>query len=111
MGRVTKRRIASVRRQTPAYKDKDVILVGIHTPEFESEKDVNRIRRKAKENDLVVPIVVDNERKHWKAWSNQYWPCIYLVDKSGQVRYRWAGEVGTKGSAAVRKKIEELLTE
>jgi peroxiredoxin len=93
------------------FKDKGVVIVGIHSPEFESEKDVGRIERKAKENGLKFPIIIDNDMKHWKAWGNRYWPSIYLVDKSGQVQFRWDGEVGDAGAAALRAKIEQLLRE
>ena len=47
----------------------------------------------------------------WKAYGNRYWPCIYLVDKAGQVRYRWISEVGDTGATAVKAKIEELVAE
>lgn len=94
-----------------AYAGKDVRIVGIHTPEFDGEKDVQRIERKMKENGLTFAVVVDNDTKHWKAWGNHYWPAIYLVDKRGTARYKWEGEVGVAGEAAMRAKIDELLAE
>ena len=57
---------------------------------------------------------MDNNSKTWTAWGNRFWPCTYLVDKRGRVRYRWDGELNwkdSKGEEAMRRKIEELLAE
>ena len=59
-------------------------------------------------------MAVDNDGKTWKAWGNNYWPSVYLIDKKGDVRYRWDGELdwkGAKGQEKMQKKIEELLAE
>jgi hypothetical protein len=60
---------------------------------------------------LNYPIAVDAVGKNWDAWMNRYWPTVYLVDKKGNVRYRWEGELGTDGDKALRSKIEELVRE
>jgi hypothetical protein len=63
---------------------------------------------------MKYPVVVDNAGKNWAAWDNRFWPCAYLIDKKGNVRYRWDGELNwkeSKGEAIMRKKIEELLAE
>ena len=75
------------------YAGKGVTIVGIHTPEFEGEADVQRVRAKAEQNGLKFPIAVDNDSQNWRNWKNRYWPSIYLIDKKGQVRYRWEGEL------------------
>jgi peroxiredoxin len=105
----------------PAYKawqkeygGKAVTIIGIHTPEFASEADTKRIRAKAEENGLTFPIAVDNNGQNWKNWNNRYWPSIYLIDKSGRVRYRWEGELNsatTNDERLVRQRIDELLAE
>ncbi len=103
----------------PYYKEwskkyqnnKDLIMVGIHTPEFSSEKNILRIKEKVKENDLKFPIAVDNQTANWKAWYNRYWPCVYLVDKNGFVRYRWEGELGEAGYKKMSALLESLLNE
>jgi hypothetical protein len=67
-----------------------------------------------KANDMKYPIAVDRDGKTWNAWGNRYWPGVYLIDKNGDVRYRWDGELNwkeTKGEQIMRKKIEELLAE
>ena len=94
------------------YKaDHDLVIVGIHTAEFDAEKDLDRIKDQAAKNHLTFPIAVDNEGANWKAWDNRYWPCIYLVDKAGNVRYRWEGELGAEGYKKVTGQIDELLAE
>jgi hypothetical protein len=96
------------------YADKGVTLVGIHTPETEGEADLDRVRGKAEDKGLTYPIAVDNDYKTWKAWGNRFWPCTYLADKKGRVRYRWDGELnweGSRGEEVMRGKIEELLAE
>ncbi len=75
------------------YADKGVTIVGIHTPEFEREADMNQIRTHAERHGLNFPIALDNQERNWKAWNNRYWPSIYLIDKKGRVRYRWEGEL------------------
>jgi hypothetical protein len=72
---------------------------------------VGRVRKKVADNGLKFPVVIDNGAAIWRAWENRFWPAVYLVDKQGVVRYRWEGEVGTDGDAAVRRKIEALLAE
>jgi peroxiredoxin len=99
------------RKWVADFKDKDMTMVGVHTPEFDREKDLDRIKKKIKENDLTFPVAVDNKGATWAAWRNRYWPCVYLVDRTGTVRYHWEGELGEKGEAIMRKRLEELLAE
>jgi thiol-disulfide isomerase/thioredoxin len=94
------------------YKDeKNFVIIGIHTPEFDAEKDVDRIKDRMAKNMLTFAVAVDNNGTNWKAWGNQYWPCLYLVDKSGTVRQRWEGELGAEGYKKATAKIDELLAE
>jgi peroxiredoxin len=75
---------------------------------------VDTLRKKIKDNEIKYAVAMDNDFKTWKAWGNQYWPSTYLIDKKGNVRYRWDGELNwekTKGEETMRKKIEELLDE
>jgi peroxiredoxin len=94
------------------YKDeKSFQLIGIHTPEFDAEKNVDRIKNRLAQNQLTFPVAVDNDRANWKAWGNRFWPCIYLVDRRGTVRHRWEGELGDEGYKKVTAQIDELLAE
>jgi thiol-disulfide isomerase/thioredoxin len=75
------------------YAGKGVTIIGIHRPEFTFEADVKEVQAKAEKNGLKFPIAIDNDGTNWKNWDNHYWPSIYLIDKKGQVRYRWEGEL------------------
>jgi peroxiredoxin len=86
----------------------------VHTPETEGEKVVENIRKSARQHGLEFPIAVDSGLKNWQAWSNNIWPAVYLVDKKGNVRYWWYGELnwqGSDGEKFMREKIIELLAE
>jgi hypothetical protein len=91
-----------------------VTVIGVHTPETDTEKKIEKVRKKVKDNGMKYAIAVDGSAKTWQAWGNRYWPSVYLIDKKGYVRYRWDGELNwkeTKGEAILRKKIKELLAE
>jgi thiol-disulfide isomerase/thioredoxin len=94
------------------YKDnKNLVIVGVHTPEFDAERDSDRIKDRAVKNGLKFPIAVDNDSATWKAWGNRYWPSVYLVDKAGKVRHRWEGELGDEGYKTMTGFIDGLLAE
>jgi hypothetical protein len=96
------------------YKDKGVVIIGIHTPETEGEKNVATLRKKLKDAELTFPVAVDNKTTMWKRYKNAYWPSVYLFDKEGIARWGWQGELawkGAKGESHMRAKIEELLKE
>lgn len=94
-------------------KDKPFKIVGIHTPEFDYEKDRTSVIEKAQQFKLHHPIMIDNNAAYWKKLKNQYWPTYYLVDKQGLVRYRFIGEthVGTRKANAIESAINILLAE
>ena len=97
-----------------SYAKKGLTFIGIHTPETESERNVEAVRKKAAENKLAFPIAVDNGKYNWDAWGNQVWPAVYLVDKRGFVRFWWYGELGGQGGNGeklVRARIDALLAE
>ncbi len=94
------------------YKgNKNLVLVGVHTPEFDAEKDIDRIKERMAKNKLTFAVAVDNDMATWKAWENRYWPCVYLVDKAGNVRHRFEGELGDDGVKKATKLIDGLLAE
>ena len=89
-------------------------VIGIHTPETQEEKSVDKLKIKLKEAGLDHPVAADNNGTMWKRYVNAYWPSIYLIDKKGMARWGWSGELGwkgAKGEAHMRKKVEELLAE
>ena len=85
------------------YADKDVVIVGVHTPETAGEHDLERIKAQAAKHGLKFPIAVDNDGSNWKAWNNRYWPTVYVVDRRGRVRYGWEGELNIKVRPAKRR--------
>jgi thiol-disulfide isomerase/thioredoxin len=94
------------------YKDeKNFLIIGIHTPEFDAEKNVQRIEDRLARNKLTFAVAVDNDGANWKAWGNRYWPTIYLVDKTGTIRYKWEGELGDDGYKKATDQIDQLLAE
>jgi peroxiredoxin len=97
-----------------AFQDKGVVLIGIHTPETASERDVAAVRRKAAEENFAFPILIDGKLENWNAWGNSMWPSVYLMDKQGYLRHFWPGELkwqGNDGEKFMRERIEQLVAE
>jgi cytochrome c biogenesis protein CcdA/thiol-disulfide isomerase/thioredoxin len=91
-----------------AYKDKGLVIIGVHTPEFEFEKDTGNVAKAIRDLRVTWPVVQDNQYAQWNAYSNQYWPAHYFIDAKGHVRYFHFGE----GEYDVGEKvIQELLAE
>ncbi len=90
------------------YKDKGLVIIGVHTPEFEFEKKYSNVVAAAEKLGIKFPIVLDNDFSTWKAYRNQYWPRKYLIDIDGYVVYDHIGEGGYEET---EKKIQELLGE
>ena len=74
------------------YADKGLVIVGVHSPEFEFEKVRENVEGAIEDYELKYPVVQDNDFRTWRALSNRYWPAKYLVDKDGVIRYRHFGE-------------------
>jgi cytochrome c biogenesis protein CcdA/thiol-disulfide isomerase/thioredoxin len=86
------RTLPSVRAWDERYRDRGLVIVGVHTPEFGFEKDTANVRDAIAHNHLRYPVAQDNDYSTWNVWGNQYWPAKYLIDRSGQVRYTHFGE-------------------
>jgi len=74
------------------YADKGLVIVGVHTPEFEFEKDRDNVIRATEEHGIEYPVAQDNEFKTWRNYENSAWPAKYLTDANGVVRYSHLGE-------------------
>ncbi|EGP09062.1 thioredoxin family protein [Afipia clevelandensis] len=74
------------------YKDKGLVIVGVHTPEFPFERSTSNVQAALKRHGITYPVAQDNNSATWNAWRNQYWPAQYIVDQSGRVVYSHAGE-------------------
>jgi thiol-disulfide isomerase/thioredoxin len=91
-----------------AYRDKGLVIVGVHTPEFEFEKSSANVARAIHELGVTWPVVQDNDYLQWSSYANQYWPAHYFIDAKGRVRYFHFGE----GEYDVSEKvIQSLLKE
>lgn len=90
------------------YRDEGLEIIGIHTPEFAFEKDIENVRKAMKEFGIEYPIVLDNEYATWNAYGNKYWPRKYLIDIHGNIVYDHIGEGAYEET---ENKIRELLTE
>ena len=90
------------------FADQDFTVIGIHTPEFDHEKDRENVVKKVAEFELHHPIMMDNDFAYWRALRNKYWPAYYIVDKKGNIRKGFIGETH-KGDRRA-KKIESLIT-
>src|SRR4051794_20658280 len=81
-----------VRAWSHAYRDDGLIVVGVHTPEFSFEHDVDGVRRATSEREIDYPVAVDNDYEIWSAFANHYWPALYYADKEGLIRDHHFGE-------------------
>ncbi|MFM8634163.1 MAG: redoxin domain-containing protein, partial [Planctomycetia bacterium] len=96
------------------FRDKNVAIIGIHTPETAAGKDSETVRKKAEEAAFRFPVVIDGAKSNWNAWGNSMWPSVYLIDKRGYLRQFWPGELkwqGATGDVWMRERIEDLLAE
>lgn len=96
------------------FADQGLMVLGIHTPETERERDVANLKNDVQSRSIKYPIAVDGKSSNWAAWANHMWPSVYLVDKRGYVRYWWYGELnwqGAGGEKIMRDRIEQLIAE
>src|SRR4051794_14285749 len=81
-----------VRAWSHAYRDDGLIVVGVHTPEFTFEHDIDGVRRATEERAIDYPVALDNDYEVWSAFANHYWPALYFVDADGVIRDQHFGE-------------------
>lgn len=74
------------------YKDKGLVVVGVHTPEFPFERSASNLQAALKRHGIAYPVAQDNNSKTWNVYRNQYWPAQYIIDQSGKIVFRHAGE-------------------
>jgi thiol-disulfide isomerase/thioredoxin len=90
------------------YADKGLVIVGVHSPEFEFEKNYNNVNAAVQKYGIRYPVVQDNDHGTWNAYANQYWPRDYLIDSDGYIRH---DHIGEGGYAETEKVIQSLLAE
>jgi thiol-disulfide isomerase/thioredoxin len=102
------RTLAYVRAWAERYRDEGVIVVGVHTPEFPFERDMDNVRRAAEAMQVTYPIALDSDYAVWQAFSNHYWPAVYIADAEGRIRHHHFGE---GGYAECEMVVQRLLRE
>ena len=90
------------------YSDDGLLIIGIHSPEFEFEKDRNNVELAIAKHGIDYPVVMDNDWKTWKAFENRYWPRKYIADHEGYIRYDHIGEGAYQETEKI---IQQLLEE
>jgi Thioredoxin like C-terminal domain/Redoxin len=94
-----------VRAWSHGYRDDGLIVIGVHTPEFAFEHDIDGVRRATSERAIDYPIAVDNDYEVWNAFANRYWPALYFVDRDGIIRDQHFGEGRYEQSERVIQKL------
>src|SRR5580693_1630461 len=95
-----------VRAWSRAYRSDGLVVVGVHTPEFFFEHDIDRVRQATRDRSIDYPVAVDNDYAIWTAFDNHYWPALYFVDAEGVIRDQQFGEGSYEESERV---IQRLL--
>lgn len=90
------------------YSDKGLVIVGVHSPEFEFEKNIDNVKQAVTRFGIKYPVLLDNDQGTWNAFQNSYWPRKYLVDSDGYIRY---DHIGEGGYVETENAIKNLLTE
>jgi len=103
-----RRTLPYVRAWAEKYKGQGLVVIGVHSPEFSFERDVDNVRQEAAEMNVDYPIAIDNGFAVWRAFGNQSWPALYFVDARGQIRHHQFGEGEYELSEIV---IQQLLAE
>src|SRR5436309_9552102 len=102
------RTLPYIRAWAEKYQDQGLVVIGVHTPEFAFEKDIENVRRAVKDMRVEYPIAVDNDYAIWRGFSNQYWPALYFIDAQGHIRHHYFGEGEYEQSEVT---LQQLLAE
>jgi thiol-disulfide isomerase/thioredoxin len=102
------RTLPYLRAWAQTYQDHGLVVIGVHTPEFDVEHDLDNVRRAVRDLGVDYPVAVDSDYAIWTAFDNHYWPALYVVDAQGQVRHHRFGEGGYQ---QVEMILRKLLTE
>lgn len=86
------RTLPYITRWHQQYASQGLQVIGVHTPEFPFEQDINNVKAALKRHKITYPVPQDNQFKTWQAYQNQYWPHLFLADRQGILRYDHIGE-------------------
>ena len=102
------RTLAYVRAWAERYEDRGLVVVGVHTPEFPFEGEVENVRRAVEDMRVEYPVALDPDYEVWRAFSNHYWPAVYIADADRRIRHHQFGEGGYD---ECERAIQQLLDE
>lgn len=74
------------------YRDRGLVVIGVHTPEFPFEHSASNVQAALKRHGILYPVAQDNNSQTWNAYGNQYWPAQYIIDQNGKIVFQHAGE-------------------
>lgn len=100
--------IPALREWHHKYADDGLTIIGVHTPEFNFEKDLGNVQQALLDLDVPYPVAIDNEMTTWRAYKNRYWPAMYFIDKQGNMRHL---KIGEGRMAETEKVLQALLAE
>ena len=103
-----RRTLPYTRAWSEKYRDRGLVVIGVHAPEFSFEKNLNNVRWAVGDMRIDYPIPVDNDHVIWRAFNNLYWPALYFIDSQGSVRHHHFGEGGYEQSEMI---IQRLLAD
>jgi thiol-disulfide isomerase/thioredoxin len=102
------RQLPYVRAWAEKYKDRGLVVIGVHSPEFTFETNLDNVRRAAKAMNVPYPIVMDSDHAIWRALDNEAWPDLYFVDAQGRIRHHYYGEGAYDQAEEI---LQQLLAE
>lgn len=102
------RTLPYVRAWAEKYEAQGLVVIGVHSPEFEVEKNLQDVRQAATELRVDYPVAIDNDFAIWRAYNNRYWPALYIADAQGRIRHHQFGEGGYEQTEKI---IQRLLAE
>ena len=102
------RTLPYVRAWAEKYKEQGLVVVGVHSPEFAFEHNIDNVRQAVTAMKVDYPVAIDSDFAIWRAFNNNYWPALYFVDAQGQIRHHYFGEGAYEQSEMM---IQKLLAE
>jgi thiol-disulfide isomerase/thioredoxin len=103
-----RRQLPWVRAWAEKYKAQGLVVIGVHSPEFSFEKNLDNVRQAIKHTHVDYPVIIDNDRAIWNSFNNEAWPALYFVDAKGRIRHHYFGEGQYQESELV---LQQLLRE
>ena len=97
-----------VKKWHQKYSKEGLVVIAVHSPEFDHEKEIARVKEYVSENNITYAVPIDNEFKNWRKYRNRYWPTLYVIDKKGTIQYTRIGEGAYEQT---EQTIQHLLAE